>query len=104
MPTADENSIAIEFAWDELGQVRMARLRVRAGTRLGEALVRAAQQGLLPVQRAQAAAGALAIFGRLRKPDHELHDGDRIDLPGPLRVDPKVARARRAASRSRRGG
>ena len=63
MPTADENSIAIEFAWDELGQVRMARLRVRAGTRLGEALVRAAQQGLLPVQRAQAAAGALAIFG-----------------------------------------
>jgi putative ubiquitin-RnfH superfamily antitoxin RatB of RatAB toxin-antitoxin module len=103
MPAADGNPIAIEFAWDEAGEVRLVRLLARPGTRLGEALVQAVEQGLLPAGRVQSAAGAVAVFGRLRKPDHELHDGDRVDLPGPSRVDPKVARARRAASRARRG-
>jgi putative ubiquitin-RnfH superfamily antitoxin RatB of RatAB toxin-antitoxin module len=102
MPEAEDASITVEFAWDEGGEARLAELRVPAGTCLGEALLRAARQGLLPAGRARAAGDAVAIFGRLRKPDHELHDGDRIDLPGPLRVDPKVARMRRAASRERR--
>ena len=102
MPTADDASIHVEFAWAEDGQVWLVGLRMPAGSRLGEAVVRAAADGRVPADRMRVATAAVAIFGRLRKPDHVLSDGDRIDLPGPLRVDPKVARARRAASRARR--
>jgi len=42
---------------------------------------------------------AAAVFGRARGTGHRLAAGDRIELTGPLRVDPKVARERRVAHR-----
>ncbi len=38
-----------------------------------------------------------AVFGRRVAADARVRDGDRIELLGPLRVDPKVARMRRVA-------
>ncbi len=37
----------------------------------------------------------LAVWGRRCPPDQALHDGDRLELLRPLRVDPKVARRER---------
>jgi len=45
------------------------------------------------------AGSEIAIFGRRRGPDEVLHEGDRIEVLGPLLVDPKEARQRRVASR-----
>jgi putative ubiquitin-RnfH superfamily antitoxin RatB of RatAB toxin-antitoxin module len=42
-----------------------------------------------------------AVFGVNAAPDMLLHEGDRIELLRPLRVDPKEARRRRAVSRPR---
>jgi putative ubiquitin-RnfH superfamily antitoxin RatB of RatAB toxin-antitoxin module len=39
----------------------------------------------------------LAIHGRLVGPGDRVHDGDRIEILRPLRVDPKQARRDRAA-------
>ena len=82
--------------------VRVA-LELPAGATLGEALARA--QEALPPQVAAPDGGlpAAGVFGRLRPPCWPLRDGDRIELYRPLTVDPKVARARRAASRCQSG-
>ncbi|WP_256647039.1 RnfH family protein [Thermomonas paludicola] len=39
---------------------------------------------------------ALAVFGSCVGIDAELHDGDRVELLRPLRMDPKQARRQRA--------
>jgi putative ubiquitin-RnfH superfamily antitoxin RatB of RatAB toxin-antitoxin module len=46
-----------------------------------------------------AAPFGLAVFGRHRQPGEIVAEGDRIELLPPLRVDPKLARLRRAAKR-----
>ncbi len=43
---------------------------------------------------------ALAIYGRIVKPEHELCDGDRVEILRPLTIDPKQARHRRAQLKS----
>lgn len=40
--------------------------------------------------------GRLGIFGKLRPPEHELRDGDRVEIYRPLKVDPKEVRRQRA--------
>jgi len=42
----------------------------------------------------------LGVFGRLRPPDHPLHDGDRVEVYRPLRIDPREARRKRAGKES----
>ena len=37
----------------------------------------------------------LAVWGRKVAPDQPLHDGDRLEILRPLKVDPKVARRER---------
>ena len=39
----------------------------------------------------------LGIFGRKASFDTVLHEGDRVEIYRPLRIDPKEARRRRAA-------
>lgn len=41
----------------------------------------------------------LGIHSQPATPDSVLVDGDRVEVYGPLQVDPKVARSRRAAHR-----
>jgi len=42
----------------------------------------------------------LAIYGRIVDSEHELCDGDRVELLRPLTIDPKQARHRRAQLKS----
>lgn len=82
--------------------VRCDALEVAEGATLADLLEHAVEQGVLsPADRQAVQAGALAtaIFGRLRPLGHRLLEGDRIELLGPLTVDPKVARQRRVAHR-----
>ncbi len=87
--------LSIEIAWTELGVVRLQAMRVPAGCHVADALAAAMGQGLAP--GSLLATTGVAVFGRLRGPDHVLVDGDRIELLGPLLVDPKLARERRVA-------
>jgi putative ubiquitin-RnfH superfamily antitoxin RatB of RatAB toxin-antitoxin module len=68
-------------------------LEVAASARAGEA-IRAS--GILDELPGYTPAG-IGIFGTLARPDTPLHDGDRIELYRPLRVDPKEARRKRAS-------
>ena len=82
--------------------VRCDALELPAGSTLGDALAQALRAGVLAAQELQAVeAGTLttAIHGHIRPRAHMLRDGDRIELLGPLTVDPKVARQRRVAHR-----
>jgi len=88
--------IRISLAWASGTDAHLLALEVPAGCRLGEALALAVTQGL-PAAVAGDPMTTVAVFGRLRGPDHGLADGDRIELLGPLQVDPKVARERRVA-------
>ena len=44
----------------------------------------------------------MAVFGERVEPTHRLREGDRVELLGPLQVDPKEARRRRAGASSGR--
>ena len=63
------------------------RLELAEGSTLEDA-VRAS--GLEPEGR------QFGIFGKARRPDARLADGDRVEIYRPLSVDPKEARRRRA--------
>lgn len=70
-------------------------LHVAEGTTVREAIE---LSGLLvrypDIDLAQQAVG---IFGRLCGLEDPLHDGDRVEVYRPLRVDPKLRRRQRAA-------
>ncbi|MEE4638217.1 MAG: RnfH family protein [Wenzhouxiangella sp.] len=78
-------------------------LSVPVGTTAGEAIASAAVTSRLPgfeidQQR-------IGIFGRRCRPEHELTDGDRVELYRPLKADPKeirrqLAELERAGKRS----
>ena len=43
----------------------------------------------------------LGVFGKIKSPDAKLHQGDRIEVYRPLKVDPMEARRRRALKQKR---
>ncbi len=80
--------------------VAEARLRLAAGTRLGDVL---RQCTALPqFAGLDLAAMPAGIWGRRVNPQRALRDGDRIELYRPLQVDPKVARRERFAQQGAR--
>jgi len=46
---------------------------------------------------------AVAVYGKPRTLQSVLHDGDRIELVGPLAVDPQAARRQRVRQRRSEG-
>lgn len=83
---------AIRVRWVALGDTQERSASVPPGTTLAQALARL-QYEPLPAR------AAVAVWGKLRKPDYVMRDGDRIELLEPLRIDPKAARRARAAAR-----
>lgn len=101
----DEAELSVEVVW--IGTCPPTRLSVcvSEGTTVAGALTAC---GLLDRIAPHAAPGlapldglALALHGRLVTQHEVLHDGDRIEVLPPLKVDPKVARQRRAEHRRR---
>lgn len=90
-------SVSVVLARVVRGTVRLDALTVPQGATVAQALAQAARGGLLG--SADLEGGAVAIYGRRRGPDEPLHDGDRIEICGPLTADPKEARQRRVATR-----
>lgn len=98
-----EPALHIELAWvDAGGRVVVRPLALPAGATLGDALAAID----LPALREGLTAGRLvaAVFGELEPPTAPLFPGDRVELLEGLRVDPKVARRRRAEVRQAQKG
>jgi putative ubiquitin-RnfH superfamily antitoxin RatB of RatAB toxin-antitoxin module len=104
MATPEGERIVVSVAWLADDAVRLESLTVPAGTALGDALAAAVARGAVPAAVMGDAGMRVAVFGRLRPPDYPLVAGDRIELLGPLQVDPKEARARRVALRRAAAG
>ena len=69
-------------------------LTVPAGTRAGEALELCTW--LAPVRPGDGC--GLAVFGEAVPREHELQEGDRLEVCPPLQMSPMEARRRRAAA------
>ena len=99
---AQPDRLRVTLARAEDDRVRSDALELGAGACVGDALRMAVEAGLLPadtLRMLQEGGLAVAVYGRLRRLDHPLRSGDRIELLGPLTVDPKLARQRRVARR-----
>lgn len=92
----------VEIAWADGEDVRLASIHADETTTLAQALEAATAAGLLPaalLDAVRSGAVGTAVYGRARPLGYRLEAGDRIELLGPLTVDPKVARQRRVAHR-----
>jgi putative ubiquitin-RnfH superfamily antitoxin RatB of RatAB toxin-antitoxin module len=88
--------IRVEVAYAD-GSVQILRaVVVAAGATAGQAIEASQILDAVPTGFTLAKVG---IFGRLVALDAVLQDGDRVELYRPLRLDPKEARRRRAATR-----
>ena len=84
------------------GRVWERTVEVAAGATLRDAVDRACVLDEFPALRA--AELSTGVYGKLRKLDDPLHDGDRVEIYRPLIVDPKEARRIRADIRRRGAG
>ncbi len=75
-------------------QVREVALRLEDGATVADALEASGLSGAGDV-----AAAKVGIWGKLVPRDSVLAAHDRIEIYRPLRVDPKIARARRATKK-----
>ena len=101
---ANADRIAVEVAYAKADEQLILELEVAPGTTLQQAVE---QSGILErfpeIDPAQLKAG---VFGKLKKLDQTLREGDRIEIYRPLIADPKQVRKQRAAQgkRMKKGG
>jgi putative ubiquitin-RnfH superfamily antitoxin RatB of RatAB toxin-antitoxin module len=96
--------IEVEVAYAKPEEQLIIKLDVAAGTTLQQAIE---QSGILDrfpeIDPNQLKAG---VFGKLKKLNQSLRDGDRVEIYRPLIADPKQVRKQRAAAgkRMKKGG
>jgi putative ubiquitin-RnfH superfamily antitoxin RatB of RatAB toxin-antitoxin module len=96
--------ISVEVAYAKPEEQLILKLDVLPGTTLQQAIE---QSGILErfpeIDLSQLKAG---VFGKLKKLDQTLREGDRIEIYRPLIADPKEVRKQRAAAgkRMKKGG
>ena len=83
----------VELARVADGGVRRDALVLPESSTLADALAHAVSRSLVTPD--DVARLTPAVHGKLRAPGYVLNDGDRIELVGLLRADPKLARQRR---------
>ncbi|MDR5861129.1 RnfH family protein [Halomonas eurihalina] len=94
--------IHVEVAFALPSRQRVASLTLPAGTSAREAVRKANLARHFPDEPPETFENAaLGIFGKaLRDPErYILQEGDRVEVYRPLRIDPKAARASRAADK-----
>lgn len=91
--------INVEVAFALPNQQRIISLQVEEGTTAYEAVVQSNIATIFPQIDPEKA--PMGIFSRaVKKPrDEVLREGDRVEIYRPLQIDPKEARARRAAKK-----
>ncbi|ALM51049.1 RnfH family protein [Halomonas huangheensis] len=92
-------SLHIEVAYALPDRQHIVSLTVSPGTTATQAVAMSRLDLLFPeIPAATFSEAAIGVFGKtLRNPQqHVLHDGDRVEVYRPLKIDPKVARIARA--------
>lgn len=94
---AGVETINIEVVYALPDYAHQVALRVLPGTTLRQALE---NSGILErCPEIDLGKNKVGIFGRLRELETVLEEGDRVEIYRALKVDPKEARRRRAASK-----
>jgi putative ubiquitin-RnfH superfamily antitoxin RatB of RatAB toxin-antitoxin module len=86
--------IHIEIVFAQPQQAIVKALPLPQGSRVGDALAAAA--GDADFSGVDLTNAPVGIFGRLARRDHELKDGDRLEIYRQLVLEPKAARRARA--------
>jgi len=94
-PGHERLKVEVAVAWPEV-QVLIA-LELPAGATLADAIEAAAIGQKYP--ELELHPDRLGVFGERKKPSDPLHDGDRVEIYRPLKVDPKEARRLTAEAR-----
>lgn len=91
MSTPERMHVSVIYADPDRAVLR--ELDVEPGTTVEQAI---ALSGILEVLPRGFEPAGIGIFGRMASRSTLLHDGDRVELCRPLKIDPKQARRRRA--------
>ena len=92
-------TLRIEVVFSPDGKIWHRHLSVPAGFSIAQALNACGIFTEFPELSFETV--AVGIFGKHLSTQHILEDHDRIEIYSPLRVDPKIARRRRAAHREK---
>ena len=76
------------------GRVFVRELELPAGAKVGDAIAASGLREAWP--ELEIGAGRIGVFARKPGFDTPLHDGDRVEIYRPLKIDPKDARRKRA--------
>jgi hypothetical protein len=92
--------ISVEVAFARPDKQEIIRLQVEQGTSAVEAVKRSGIASVFP--EIDPDKDDMGIFGKVIKnpSDHELRDGDRVEIYRPLKIDPKQARLNRAKKKA----
>lgn len=88
-------ALRVEVAWGDAARQVVVAVELAPGATVADALRAAAGRHAGPLP----ASPGLAIHGQAARATTPLADGDRVELLGPLRADPKRRRRERAAAR-----
>ena len=91
-------TIRVEVAYATPGKQAVIAIDVPVGCTIEEAIERSAIRDEFPGLVIDPA--MVGVFGKKCSPDHELAQGDRVEIYRPLIADPKEARKRRAKAAS----
>lgn len=95
---AEDPRIGVSVVYAEADRVFEVALHLPAGATVGQAIDASGVRQARP--DVEIRADRLGIFSRKATFDTPLHDGDRVEIYRPLRIDPKEARRLRAKSQS----
>lgn len=93
------NKIKVEVAYATPEEQKIIAIDVVAGTSMYDAVMQSGITNVFP--RINVDADKMGIFGKAVKnpKEHEMRDGDRVEIYRPLIIDPKQARLNRAAKK-----
>ena len=92
------DAIAVEVVYALPEQAYLIPLKVKVATTIGQAIELSGLLQKCPeIDLAQCTVG---IYGRLKDMGTVLQAGDRVEIYRPLKVDPKVARRKRAEKKN----
>ena len=93
------SKIKVEVAFAAPDEQKIIKLNVLVGTTMYDAIVQSGITNIFPQINIET--DKCGIFGKaVKKPkEHELREGDRVEIYRPLTIDPKQARLNRAAKK-----
>lgn len=89
-----EAPVKVSVVYAEAGKVFDVELDLPAGATVSDAIEKSRIRERRP--DIEIRPGCIGIFSRKARLDTPLHDGDRVEIYRPLKVDPKEARRQRA--------